>query len=149
MKCLQFDTYNKVNTNFSNSYRINIYKCAFKVIKMSPWVGQGLGDEKDQLIAVYESENQLLLLEKGYNSHNQYLDYWIKIGLIGLISFLVFLIYNLHKAFFFHNSLLFYIILFFSINFLTENVLVRQSGLIPFVFFIHFLNLKIKRNGVE
>lgn len=135
-----FDTYKEVNTNFSNSYRVNIYKCALQVIKKSVWIGHGVGDEKDQLNICYEKEDQLLL-KKGYNSHNQYLDILIKLGIVGLICFVLFLFYNLYKAFFSFNSVLFYLILFYCINFLTENVLVRQSGLILFVFLIHFFRL--------
>ena len=141
---LQFDTKSTVNTNFSDTYRINIYKCALKVVSKSILIGHGVGDEKDELIACYESESQILL-KSGFNSHNQYLDIWIKTGLIGLISFLFFLFYNFHKAYFTSNKVLIYIILFYSINFLTENILVRQSGLIPFIFFIHFF--KSNLNG--
>ena len=75
-----------------------------------------------------------------YNSHNQYIDIVLKTGIIGLIVFLAFLLENIYYAKRTNNRLLLTFILFYCINFFTENILLRQSGVIMFVFLLAFLN---------
>jgi len=135
---VKFNTYTEVNSNFSNSYRVNIYECAEDIIKKNWLTGVGVGDAQDVLNQCYKNKSNLLL-KKTYNTHNQYLDIWIKTGLIGLIIFLGFLGFNFIEAYKTYNYILILIIIFYSINFLTENILVRQSGIILFAFFINFL----------
>ncbi|WMI68927.1 O-antigen ligase [Mangrovimonas sp. YM274] len=134
---IRLDTYASVNSSYSNSFRVNIYECAINVFKHNPILGVGIGDAQDALNECYSYKSQLLLNNQ-YNSHNQYLDFCIKLGFLGLVVFIGFLAANYRYA---HNSndeLFKVIILFYCLNFLTENILVRQSGLILFVFFIHF-----------
>jgi O-antigen ligase len=135
----KFKTYTKVDSNFSNSYRVNIYKCAEYIIKKNWLIGVGVGDAQDALNLCYKNKSELLL-KKTYNSHNQYLDVWIKIGLIGLVIFLGFLSFNFINAYNNKNYILLLLLMFYAINFLTENLLVRQSGVILFTFFINFLS---------
>lgn len=137
---IKFNTYKSLSSNYSNSFRFNIYNCAIKVFKGSPFWGYGVGDAQDELNNCY-SYNDQLLLNNNYNSHNQYLDFTIKLGLLGLAAFLALIIVNYQYAKYSKSELVKYIIIFYCLNFFTENILVRQSGLILFVFFIHFFRV--------
>ena len=137
---IKFDTYTSLNSNYSNSFRVNIYNCAINVFKRSPFLGYGVGDAQDELNNCYSYKDQLLLNNK-YNSHNQYLDFAIKLGLLGLATFMVLLIANYQYAKYSKDELFRYIIIFYCLNFFTENLLARQSGLILFVFLINFFRI--------
>ncbi len=140
---LKPETYNKVNTNYSNSYRIAIIDCSIKAIKKNWLIGYGVGDAQDILNACYINKSKFLL-QKTYNSHNQYFDIWLKTGILGLIYFLFFIAYITYISYKNKNYLLTAIILLFSINFLFENILDRQSGVILFYFLIIFLMANTK-----
>jgi len=134
---IRFETYGEVDTNYSNSYRINIYKCSFQIIKERWLFGYGVGDAQIALDDCYKNENELLL-KKTYNSHNQFLDIWIKTGIFGLLTFITFLYLNFQRAIKTNNFILLSILLLYTLIFLTENILVRQSGVILFSFFVNF-----------
>ncbi len=134
-------SYSNVNSNYSNSYRVQIYKCSYQIIKDNWLTGVGLGDSQDILNSCYTSKSELLL-EKIYNSHNQYLDIWIKTGIAGLMVFIFFLLYNLRSAYQTKNYVMIGIIFLYGFNFLTENILARQSGVILFSFLINFMAIE-------
>jgi O-antigen ligase len=135
------ETYTTVNTNYSHSYRVAINRCSIKLIKENIFWGYGVGDVQDQLNNCYQNTSKLLL-DRTYNSHNQYFDIWLKTGLIGFIYFLLFIMYLLFSNIKAKNYLLMAVVLFFAVNFLFENVLARQSGVILFYFLIGFLTLE-------
>lgn len=144
------ETYTEINENFSTSIRIGIYKCALKVISEEPILGYGIGDSQEALNLCYANESNVLLKNR-YNSHNQYLDIIIKTGVFGLIFFIFFIYWNFKKAIENRNGLVVSILGFYFILFFTENILVRQSGVILFFFLITFLNhqpntIKIKKS---
>lgn len=136
---INFETYLKVDSNFSNSYRFQTYKCSFKLLQENIFFGYGVGNVQLKLNDCYR-KNNLDLMVKKYNTHNQYLDLILKVGIIGLIIFLVFFVSNFLKAIYLKNNIVILIIIFYSIVFLTENLLLRQSGVILFYFLILFFN---------
>ena len=145
---INIDTYKTVNTNYSTGLRVGIYKCVYGLAKDNWVLGYGPGNTQEVLNECYAS-NSSILLEKTYNSHNQYLDVLLKTGIFGLLVFLFFLIINYVKAKENKNFIVTYILIFYCIIFLIENILLRQSGVILFYFFITFLNKvdSLKHNG--
>mgnify|MGYP006076496727 FL=1 len=145
---INIDTYKSVNTNYSTGLRVGIYKCVYGLAKDNWILGYGPGNTQEVLNDCYAS-NSPVLLEKTYNSHNQYLDVLLKTGIFGLLVFLSFLIINYVKAKKNKNFIVTYILIFYYIIFLIENILLRQSGVILFYFFITFFNKvdSLKHNG--
>jgi len=135
---LKFDTYTRLDRNFSTGFRVAITECSFKLIRQNPWWGYGIGDVQQQLNDCYK-EISPLLLEKTYNSHNQYLDFWLKTGILGFIYFLSLLFYLFRYGIKHKNYLPGLIVLFYAAVFLFENVLDRRSGVILFYFLLIFL----------
>lgn len=131
------DNYSDVLKFNSTNLRYNIYACAFQKVIESPFLGYGLGDVQLELNKCYKKRSPLLT-EIIYNSHNQYLSYYLSSGIIGLML-LVYVIFKLFKqSFSKKNVLLLSITLFFSIIFFFENLLERQSGVILFTFYSYF-----------
>ena len=145
---INIDTYKTVNTNYSTGLRVGVYKCVYGLAKDNWILGYGPGNTQEVLNDCYASDSSVLL-EKIYNSHNQYLDVLLKIGIFGLLVFLAFLIINYVKAKENKNFIVTYILIFYCIIFLIENILLRQSGVILFYFFITFFNKvdSLKHNG--
>ena len=126
----------KTNPNSSTALRLSIYSCSIEQAIKSPIVGYGWGDVKTVLEDCYKDENPNLLL-KNYNTHNQFLSILLSTGIIGLLVFLfyfyfIFKFSNKHK-----NQLLFFLLLYFGLNMLSENILEREDGVIFFSFFIN------------
>jgi O-antigen ligase len=135
------------STKFNSSnVRNGIYYCDFKLIQNSPILGIGIGDIQDSLNSCFKKDLSSDIYKwHTYNSHNQYIYFWISTGILGLIS-IVFLIL---KTFAFSlkekNKLLFLITCLIAITFFTENLLERSDGLMFYSFFtgiLFFNNLK-------
>jgi len=136
---INIDTYKTVNTNYSTGLRVGIYKCVYGLAKDNWILGYGPGNTQEVLNDCYALDSPVLL-KKIYNSHNQYLDVLLKTGIFGLLVFLSFLIINYVKAKENKNFIVTYILIFYGIIFLIENILLRQSGVILFYFFLTFFN---------
>ena len=142
------EMYSEINENFSTSIRVGIYKCAIKVIGEEFILGYGIGDSQRALNLCYSNYSNVLLKNR-YNSHNQYLDIFIKTGFFGFFIFLYFLYMNFIKACKNENKLMIILLIFYCVLFLTENILVRQSGVILFFFLLSFLSSINKTNSTQ
>ncbi len=130
-------TYTKIQPNNSTSIRIGIYQCVIKTIAKKPIFGYGLGNFPQKECYREASDH---LYKINYNSHNQYLGYFLNAGIFGFLTLIGFLFYNFKIALNHKSYVYFIITLFFSIVMLIENILERQSGIILFIFMICFLN---------
>ncbi len=126
----------KLNENNSSQIRIAIWKTSLENIKKAPILGYGIGDVQNVLNSSYKS-NYPILLKTQYNSHNQYFGVWLSTGILGLIFFIYFLYFNFKIGFINKDFTFLAILLFFCINFLTENIIERQAGATLFFFFIN------------
>ena len=138
LKIESLDNGNVTSTNI----RYTIYQSAQELIAESPLIGYGIGDYKDKLVNKYAEKGQSLLVEKGYNSHNQYFSLMIIGGVLLLLIFLCVLIFNFLYAIRFDNQLFILLLIFYGIVMLTENILEREQGVVFFAFFFNFFTLK-------
>ena len=127
----------KNDNNSSTGIRLQIYNCALKQIAQSPLFGYGWGDVKTILNNCYNEKNKNLL-NKNYNSHNQFLSILLSSGLIGFLAFTYYLFYLFKTSNNKESQVLFFLVLFFSLNMLTENILEREDGVIVISFLINF-----------
>lgn len=113
--------------------------CSYKIFKEN--LVSGVGIENSELVVnSCVRENYKFNPEISYNSHNQYLSFGLHSGLLAFILLIFILVYAIQNSFVF-NKLLFVIIIYFSILFLTENILERQTGIILFSFILNFIPL--------
>ncbi|WP_299678493.1 O-antigen ligase [uncultured Tenacibaculum sp.] len=130
------ETYTKVSSKNSTSIRYAIYYCAISKIKESPIFGYGLGDVKNELKKCYKENSLFSNPNEYYNSHNQYISYYLTTGIFALFTIVFFFINLLYKGVKDYDGLLIGLVIFFSITMLFENILERQSGLTIFSFLI-------------
>ena len=138
------------------SYRSLIWDCALKITKDSNtnFFGIGFRETSDRLVNCYENEIEDLntkqnFINKRFNTHNQYFDFYISSGLISIILFvgiLIYLFFKKHKDYY-STSLLLTMILFG----LVENYFHRQVGAyyIGFVLVILLINNKNVAKNIE
>jgi O-antigen ligase len=144
-------TYKKIDMYNSTSIRIRIYQCGFELLQERPLVGYGIGDVQDELDKCYEKYDSNFVKGR-YNSHNQYLFAWLSSGLIGIIAILFFLSFCVRMSVKYKDSIMLSILVLYSVVFLFENVLSRQSGVIFFSFVVNFFlwyNLNKEKSKVE
>ncbi len=129
----------------STSIRIKKWSSAIKCVLKSPFIGYGAGDGKEALLNQFKRDKFYLAYFNKYNSHNQYLDSLLYIGLGGLLTLFMIFYYSYKWA---RNKM--YILLItntFVVGFITESMLNRQWGIISFVFFfVIFSTFNFKKN---
>lgn len=113
--------------------------CGWKLVEEHPFAGMPAGEiEPAMESCVMEKQipgSQRLV----YNTHNQYIHYWLTIGMPGLIGFLLFLLFLVYYFYRKKDGLGVTLVLLYAGCFFFENILSRQMGVIPFVFFIGLL----------
>lgn len=62
------------------------------LIAKHPVLGSGVGDTREALIGQYYIDGFIDTAYEGFNSHNQYLDTWIGVGIVGVLLLLCLLV---------------------------------------------------------
>ncbi len=118
--------------------RLSRWKIALKLVGSSPAWGHGSGSEKRLLKEKYFDNKlyQSYLLE--LNTHNQYLSFLIKTGVLGLFVFLLVLIWGIRAALQNKDSIFAcFLILVIFVSF-SENILDVNKGIFFYAFFFTF-----------
>lgn len=124
-----------IESKISDLPRYPMFDCSLILITKSPLTGIDPRVIQTKLNNLYLKKYPHAYKGlKDINSHNQFMDYFIKGGVIMFLSFIYMLCAKLKIAIQKRNFVYFSITLFFSFSFLTESVLVRQYGI-----FIYFL----------
>jgi O-antigen ligase len=124
--------------NEENSFnlRTGIYKCSIHTIRKNWLWGVGPGNVQQSLNMCYDHISKEVYFEKNYNTHNQFLDYWAGLGIAGPVSLLLVFGWFISINYKTRNYLAISMALLFFLSMLTENLLTRQNGVVPFAFFI-------------
>ncbi|MEZ2413745.1 O-antigen ligase family protein [Muriicola sp. E247] len=130
-------TYTELRLQNSSSIRLAVYKCGIQMAMENPILGYGWGEGNKALKECYKSKSEELFTREP-NAHNQYLGYLLDGGLPALFTLVFFIFYFLRSAFIRNDLIMFSLIFFYTIILATENILVRQSGLILFIFIFAF-----------
>lgn len=127
----------QVSENIARETRAKIWKASIPIIKNNILIGVGTGDVENKLLKQYKI-NKLKIKS---NIHNQYLDYFMRFGLVGLLLFLLVLIYPIYYAIKIKNYILFCFSILIMGSCMTENILSRQLGIIFYTYFNYLLYL--------
>ncbi|PIB23382.1 O-antigen ligase family protein [Maribacter sp. 4G9] len=143
--------YEKYGTNYSletwsRTNRIFIWKSSVQLVKKNFLAGVGTGDMRNELNKQYLEDGQVYLANKNTNTHNQFLDFLVKFGLIGFLLIVISFWFYLYSAWTGNNTLYFMFLVFLLMCMLTENILNRQLG-ISFFFFFNSLFLFSKKGN--
>ncbi len=115
------------NDNGTN-VRAGIVDCSVSLVKENWLWGVGAGDVQASLNECLNQFNTQVYAIHNYNTHNEYLNYWLSFGVIGLLVFVSVLGLSFYTAVISKQYLHIYFLIFMSICFLTENYLDRQAG---------------------
>lgn len=133
------ESFDKLNPESTTS-RIMLWDTSLELIKENFWFGVGTGDIKDELIQRNFDKGYIGIAEKKLNSHNQFFNSHIALGVFGSLFLLLSLVTNyLRRKPDEYRSWRIGIIsiLFFAL--LPESMMETQAGIIPYAFFISFL----------
>ncbi|WP_317897492.1 O-antigen ligase family protein [Aurantibacillus circumpalustris] len=118
--------------------RIKRWECAMDLIKESPAFGYGTGDEIEMLKTRYAIKGLFISYLENFNTHNQYLSFWVKNGFIGLIIFISLFFYYIYLAIKNRDFMYLSFLLLLMIGFYTENILDANKGILFFAIFNTF-----------
>ena len=110
------------------------YNSLFEVIKENLIFGVGTGDSRDKLMEKYLEKNMKTEYEFGLNSHNQFLNTAVSIGIIGLVVLILCFLMPFYQGWKQKELLLMGFVVIVSMNLLFESMFERQSGVIFYVF---------------
>lgn len=101
--------------------------------------GNGMGDIEQGLLSKYRAIDSEKAVKEHYNSHNQYIEYYVGLGIIGLITFTYLLGYYAFKFLKHNNFEGFLFIVITAILCVTESIWSRHHGIMFFVAFLGVL----------
>lgn len=136
----QLDNLDKTSTE-STAVRVLIWKEATNIIHDHFLFGTGVGDANLHLYKAYEVQGMTGALEHRLNTHNQFLQTFVGMGLIGFLSLAAITFGLMVRALIKRDFLLFLFSLLIVLNFLVESMLQRSDGTLFFTFFYCFFNL--------
>ena len=126
---------NNQSLSKSSDIRLWLWKSGFEVFKDHFLFGVGTGDIDEFLNNKYREYNLEEADERNYNTHNQYIDVAVKLGVVGLIILLLWLMGSLFYAIKNKHFLLFLFNIILIINFFFEVMLNTIAGVSFIVFF--------------
>ncbi|MDF2436728.1 MAG: hypothetical protein K0Q95_1104 [Bacteroidota bacterium] len=132
--------------------RILVWQAAAELLKSNPAFGTGTGDAKTAMLEKYKEKGMMNELEHKLNSHNQFLNTSVALGLTGLICLLLCLGLPVLLTLKNINLLLWGFCVLSGLNFLFESMLETQAGVMFFAFFSTilcycFINNKSEKNS--
>lgn len=123
------------NEGESTAVRLLIWKAANQVISENFLLGTGTGDSKDALLHEYEKRGMTSALEHKLNTHNEFYQVFVSIGLIGFILFIANLFVPLFFAFKTSNSVYLLFLVILILNIFPESMFETQAGVMFYSFF--------------
>lgn len=123
----------------STAVRLLIWHESMEIVKENFWTGVGTGDANDVLQERYRKNGLTGALEHNLNTHNQFFQTTIALGVVGLIVLVILtagvLIYAIMKK----DILLILFSIIILLNFLVESMLQTQAGVLFFTGFLCML----------
>jgi O-antigen ligase len=119
----------------STAVRLLIWKAADQVISENFLWGTGTGDAKDALMKEYQKRGMTGALEHKLNSHNEYYQVFLSLGLIGFLLLIASLLLPLKEAFNTSNHIYILFLVIIILNFIPESMFETQAGVMFYAFF--------------
>jgi len=137
---------------YYNSFniRMGIYKCSYILTEKIDWYGLGPGDVQFALDDCYNKQFKTSAYKTGiFNTHNQYLFYWLSYGVFGILIILISYVFFYSYAFKLDNKLYIVFLTFMFTCFLFENILSRNTGIMLFSIFNTLFLFQVNLNKVK
>lgn len=118
----------------STTGRLEIWKESLALLQDNWIIGTGTGDIKDELLKSYAEHQFTYGLERKLNSHNQFLQTWLCLGIAGLLVLVALLFLPLLQTLISTENAFLFLVGIITLNAMTESILEVQKG----VFFLSF-----------
>lgn len=118
--------------------RLDRWRSALGLIEKSPMIGYGAGSELGLLHEDFYNRKYYNSFVNHLNSHNQYLSFWLKSGIVGLLIYLATLVFGFKQAIKNKDLLFFSFMLLIAVVSFAENLLDVDKGVIFYAFFFSF-----------
>jgi O-antigen ligase len=118
--------------------RLDRWKTTTELVAQSPVIGYGAGSELGLLHESFFAKKYYSSFLNNLNSHNQYLSFLLKSGIIGLLVYLGALAFGFKQALQRRDLLFFTCMLLVVFVSLSENLLDVDKGIIFYAFFFSF-----------
>lgn len=115
----------------SNTSRVVMWEASLALFSEKPILGFGTGDVQQVLSDRNRENGQYLIANKKLNSHNQFLNTGVQLGLLGMIPLMLMFITGFGTGLKRRDLVLFLTVLVLGTSFLFESSLERQDGVIP------------------
>lgn len=134
----------KIQANDGTSNRILIWENSLKVITKNFPFGVGTGDVRSALNQSYSENSFKEGADTNLNSHNQFLQTAVAIGIPGLLLLLFFLTFLFIRGIKRRNLFTIFLIIIIAGNFLVESMLETQAGVVFSAFFIMLADFELR-----
>jgi hypothetical protein len=127
------------------SARVKYGAAALRIIKKNPFLGVGIGDKKNDHVMKEEELPEGSLPAHPFNSHNQFLDFWLAAGIIPMICFIIYLINVCRQAIKHKHTIYMALAFCFCLFCFTDAAMMVQRGQVFFLFFVSLFEFESKR----
>lgn len=127
------------------SARVKYGAAALRVIKKNPFLGVGIGDKKNDHVMKEEELPEGSLPAHPFNSHNQFLDFWLAAGIIPLICFIIYLINVCRQAIKQKHIIYMALAFCFCLFCFSDAAMMVQRGQVFFLFFVCIFEFESKK----
>jgi len=132
---LQANSSTKYNSKTYSDSRLSRWKVAVDLIMEKPILGYGINKEINTLKKGYKEAGLKYAYKEEYNSHNQFLGYFIEGGLLSFVGMLLFFGYSLFLGLIRKNNTTVFLIVLILFVCVAENYLIRNAGILFVAFF--------------
>lgn len=138
------NTGSEINNRVADDSRTARWAAIWNTIKEKPVFGHGTGSEKAVLAKTYAENNLHISLERGYNTHNQYLFYMLENGILGLCFVLTYFVANMIEAIKRKDMLVLWFIFGILVVFVFENYMYSIMGYLTIALLLSFMRTSKK-----
>jgi O-antigen ligase len=134
----------------STNLRIAQLLCSKEILTDNWFLGVGTGDAQKELNECYKGHGwSPALYERSYNTHNQFIQTWITLGIPGLLLLLLILANLIALAIRRNDYLLLSFVILFALCSMTESMFEKNKGVIFFACFSVLLTLRCQLDSEE
>ncbi|WP_312311643.1 O-antigen ligase family protein [Empedobacter brevis] len=110
--------------------RVSIWKSTIELGHNTLWTGVGSAKAKQELFKYFEKTNQKFLAKYDFPVHNQFLDYFLRFGIMGIVTLLVYFFILFKFSFTSNNIIGFCFVMNFFLSNLFDDFLIRFDGIV-------------------
>ncbi len=126
----------------SNESRLIMWSTSLRLINENVFFGVGTGDVSDALDAKNLELGNIGVADKSLNSHNQYLNTWVQLGLIGFLLLFAIMITSMMTALTTRFMPFVYLVMVIALTMSFESFLETQAGIIPVTLLICLFSIQ-------